>query len=176
MLFRSYDLIAFVPAMILQMFGAASIMICMNLYIMEHIPRRDLTRFEPVRTLFMGAGWMVGPALGVYLHAAGGHILPYAVSAACALTIMVYFWFLRMPRVQGSLAGTVPQANPVKFVRRYFAQPRLALAWMLAVGRASWWGMFYVYVPIYAVESGLGAQTGGYIVSAGASALFLVML
>ncbi len=32
-----YDLIAFVPAMVLQMFGASSVMICTNLYVMEHI-------------------------------------------------------------------------------------------------------------------------------------------
>ncbi len=175
-LFSAYDLIAFVPAMVLQMFGAASVMICMNLYIMEHIPRRDLTRFEPVRTLFMGAGWMIGPALGVFLHSHGGPIVPYAVSGGFALIVMIYFWVLRVPRAPGSLAGAVPQSNPVKFVRRFFAQPRLALAWMLSVGRAGWWGMFYVYVPIYAVESGLGAQNGGYIVSAGASALFTVMI
>ena len=36
--------------------------------------------------------------------------------------------------------------------------------------------MFYVYTPIYAVESGLGLETGGLIVSAGASALYTVML
>jgi len=36
--------------------------------------------------------------------------------------------------------------------------------------------MFYVYGPIYAVTSGLGVETGGLIVSAGASALFTVML
>ena len=55
-LFSLYDLMAFVPAMVLQMFGASSVMICTNLYIMEHIPRRELGRFEPKRTLFMGVG------------------------------------------------------------------------------------------------------------------------
>ncbi len=175
-LFASYSLPAFVPAMVLQMFGASSVMICVNLYIMEHIPRRELTRFEPVRTLFMGAGWMIGPALGVYLHSHGGALLPYIVSGSIALSSIVYFWLLRVPRAAGSLATSVPQTNPVKFVRRFFAQPRLALAWMLSVGRAGWWGMFYVYVPIYAVATGLGAETGGLIVSAGASALYTVML
>ena len=175
-LFALYDLTAFVPAMVLQMFGATSVMICTNLYVMEHIPRRELGRFEPVRTLFMGAGWMIGPALGVYLHAQGPNWLPYALSGSFALIVIAYFPWLRVSRASGSLADAVPQTNPITFVRRYFAQPRLALAWVLAVGRASWWGMFYVYAPIYAVASGLGAETGGYIVSAGASALYTVML
>tara|TARA_Y100001934_G_scaffold193325_1_gene227947 strand:+ start:22 stop:1233 length:1212 start_codon:yes stop_codon:yes gene_type:complete len=175
-LFALYDLTAFVPAMVLQMFGATSVMICTNLYVMEHIPRRKLSRFEPVRTLFMGAGWMIGPALGVYLHGQGPNWLPYAVSGSFALIVIAYFTWLRVPRASGSLADAVPQTNPITFVRRYFAQPRLALAWVLTVGRAGWWGMFYVYAPIYAVASGLGAETGGYIVSAGASALYTVML
>ena len=175
-LFATYNLTAFVPAMILQMFGASSVMICVNLYIMEHIPRRALTRFEPIRTMFMGAGWMIGPALGVYLHTHGGNLVPYIVSGSIALFSMIYFWLLRVPRASGSLATSVPQTNPIKFVRRFFVQPRLALAWLLSVGRAGWWGMFYVYTPIYAVESGLGLETGGLIVSAGASALYTVML
>lgn len=175
-LFGLYDLIAFVPAMVLQMFGASSMMICTNLYVMEHIPRRAFGRFEPVRTLFMGAGWMIGPALGVFLYSKGSTWLPYAVSAGFAGTVILYFTWLRVPHAAGSLANVVPQTNPINFVRRYFAQPRLTLAWLLAVGRASWWGMFYVYAPIYAVASGLGAETGGYIVSAGASALYTVIL
>ena len=36
--------------------------------------------------------------------------------------------------------------------------------------------MFYVYAPIHSVASGMGAETGGYIVSAGASGLYTVML
>ncbi|MDP6390416.1 MAG: MFS transporter [Alphaproteobacteria bacterium] len=175
-LFSVYALPAFVPALALQMFGGASVTICVNLYILEHVARRDLMRFEPVRVMFTGAGWMIGPALGVYLHSWGADWLPYLVSGIFALTLIVYFWSLRAPRAVGSLAATVPQANPVKFVRRYFAQPRLTLAWLLAVGRAGWWGMFYVYGPIYAVSSGLGKEAGGLIVSAGASALFTVML
>ena len=98
------------------------------------------------------------------------------MSGSFALIVMAYFTWLRVPRASGSLADAVPQTNPITFVHRYFAQPRLALAWVLAVGRAGWWGMFYVYAPIYAVASGLGAETGGYIVSAGASALYTVML
>jgi len=175
-LFSAYSLPTFVPAMMLQMFGSASILICVNLYIMEHIPRRALTRFEPVRTLYMGASWMIGPALGVYLHRWGPDQLPYLVSGATALTLIVYFWLLRVPRTVGSLTGTVPQTNPVNFIRRYFAQRRLGLAWVLSLGRAGWWGMFYVYGPIYAVASGMGVEAGGLIVSAGASALYTVMI
>ncbi len=175
-LFSIYNLQTFVPALILQMFGAASIMICLNLYVLERIPRNDLMRFEPVRALCMGAGWMIGPALGVFLQSRGAIWLPYVVSGAFALLMIAYFLFLRVPRAVGEVPGVGAQVNPLRFVRRFFSQPRLRLAWVLAVGRASWWGMFYVYAPIYAASSGLGEEAGGLIVSAGASAMYTVML
>jgi ACDE family multidrug resistance protein len=57
---------------------------------------------------------------------------------------------------------------------RFFAQPRLRLAWLLAAARSSWWSMFYVYAPIFAVTSGLGAETGGIVASIGTGWIWLV--
>jgi aerobic C4-dicarboxylate transport protein len=53
-----------------------------------------------------------------------------------------------------------PPSNPVLYLRRFFAQPRLRLAWTLAASRSSWWSMFYVYAPIFAVTAGLGLDLG----------------
>ena len=62
----------------------------------------------------------------------------------------------------------------IKFVRRFFQQPRLTLAWVLSVGRAAWWNGFYIYAPIFAVATGLGDEAGGLISSAGSAGLFTV--
>ena len=51
---------------------------------------------------------------------------------------------------------------------------RLVLAWLLSVGRAAWWNMFYIYAPIYAVATGLGEEAGGIIASVGSAGLFTV--
>jgi MFS transporter, ACDE family, multidrug resistance protein len=67
-----------------------------------------------------------------------------------------------------------PPPNPVRYLHRFFAQPRLRLAWTLAAARSSWWNMFYVYAPIFAVTSGLGAETGGVVVSIGTGWIWLV--
>ena len=39
-----------------------------NLYLLENVARRDLNRFEPLRLLFAGTSFVVGPWLGVALH------------------------------------------------------------------------------------------------------------
>ncbi len=173
-LLAQHSLAALVPGMVVFLFGAACVSICLNLYVLDHIPRTAYARFEPTRMLFSGCGWIVGPALGVYL---GNHLAmwaPYAASAGFALIQIGYFWFLRLTEHPVVARAAAPPPDPVRFVRRFFAQPRLGLAWLLAVGRAGWWSMFFIYTPIYAVTMGLGEEAGGLISSAGSAALFVV--
>ncbi len=173
-LLAQHSLPALLPGIALHMFGGACSSICLNLYVLDHVPRQAYTRFEPSRMLFSGAGWMVGPMLGVYLETRIAGWLPYTASAIFALGLLGYFWFLRVTESPAVPKGKVPPPNPLLFVRRYFSQPRLVLAWLLAMGRAGWWGMFFMYAPIYAVATGLGAEAGGLISSAGSAFLFAV--
>ncbi len=69
-----------------------------------------------------------------------------------------------------------PPPNPLKYLPRFFRQPRLRLAWGLAVGRSAWWSMFFVYAPIYVVNVGLGEVWAGAITSFGTASFFLVPL
>jgi len=174
-LLAHHSLVGLVLGLAFHMIGAATLTICLNLYVLDHVPPKVLTRFEPMRMLFTGAAWMIAPVLGVYLGKYGASWLPYGASAGTALILLAYFWFLRMTE-SPILAPTaaLPATNPLRFLRRYFAQPRLFLAFFLAVGRAGWWMMFFIYAPIYAVTSGMDEETGGWIVAAGSASMFAV--
>ena len=174
-LLASQTMAGLVVGLTFQLFGSATASICLNLYVLDHIPRKAFGRFEPLRMLFVGAGWMIGPVLGIALGKYVAPWLPFAVAAGFALAQLGYFWFLRLTENPVLAGVTAPATNPLRFVRRYFAQPRLALAWILAVGRGGWWGMFFVYVPIYAVTVGLGEEAGALIISAGSASMFLVV-
>jgi MFS family permease len=162
--------------MALRVAGVVVLSICANLYIMDYIARRDFGRSEPLRLFYSAGAWTVGPFLGVYLGNQVADWLPYALSAACSLALLIYFWILRMS--DGPLgarpAGRV--RGPMSYIKRYFAQPRLTLAWLVSVGRNTWWVMFFVYAPIFAVTSGLGELVGGLIVSGGTAFLFAMPL
>jgi len=173
-LLAQHSLPTLLPGIALHMFGGACTSICLNLYVLDMVPRQAYTRFEPTRMLFSGTGWLIGPVLGVYLETRVAEWLPYTVSGAFAMCMLGYFWFLRATESQTVPKGVGPPPNPFLFVRRYFAQPRLVLAWFLAMGRAGWWGLFYMYAPIYAVTTGLGAETGGLISSAGSAFMLTV--
>jgi hypothetical protein len=63
--------------------------------------------------------------------------------------------------------------NPVRYLRRFVAQPQLVAGWLFAVLRSCGWSVYHVYVGIYAVQSGLGEQVGGIAASLANAFLFL---
>lgn len=165
-----------VVGMMLRAFAAACLDVLFNLYVLDHIPRRDMGRFEPLRVLFQAVPWTIGPWFGVYLQQAIGVWAPYGFGAGLGLVGLAYFWALRLTESPALQPARQQATNPLRYLPRFVAQPRLRLAWVLAFGRAGWWTMFFIYAPIYAVSSGLSEETGGLLVSLGAAALFLVPL
>jgi MFS family permease len=167
---------ALVLGMVLRAFAASCLDVLFNLYVLDNIARREMGRFEPLRVLFQAVPWTVGPWLGVRLQEDLGAWSPYAVGAGLGLAGLAYFWALRLSKGTVLRRATRQPTNPLHYLPRFAAQPRLRLAWVLAFGRAGWWTMFFIYAPIYAVAAGLSEETGGLLVSLGAAALFLVPL
>ncbi len=164
----------FVAGMVANAVSIAALEIALNLYIMDHIPRRELGRFEPMRVFFAAGMWTLGPWLGVWLHANVGPQAPFALAAAISVLALVYFFYLRLTAHPAVAIAKRPPPNPMRYLMRFFAQPRLRLAWVLAVGRSAWWSMYFIYAPIHVVNAGLGAIWAGVIVSFGTASFFLV--
>ncbi len=160
-----------------RVLGVVALTIGLSLYIMDVIARQDLAHSEPLRMLYSATAWTIGPALGVWLQLHVGAWLPLMLSAATSLTLFAYFWFLRLtetPVLSTGRANAAPGA--LQNIRRFAAQPRLVLAWLIATGRNCWWSIFYIFTPIYAVTTGLGEMAGGLLVSIGTGTLFLMPL
>jgi hypothetical protein len=160
--------------LVLSTFAFACIEITSQLYLLDHVPRQALKHFEPIRIFAIAGPWTVGPWLGVYLQRKIAFVAPFAIAAGAALILLILFWSLRLGENAVLTAMRRPPPNPVRYLHRFFAQPRLRLAWTLAAARSSWWNMFYVYTPIFAVTSGLGAETGGILASIGTGWIWLV--
>lgn len=151
--------------MAMHLFAVSCIDVALNLYMMEHIRRQDFGRFEPVRMFFLAFSWSVGPFLGVYLRNTISPEAPFVFGSGIIVVLAVYFYYLRFtehPAVTGKRQAVT---NPFKYLPRYFAQPRLRLVYILSGMRSGWWTMYFIYVPIYCVTSGLGETTGGALVS-----------
>jgi len=160
----------------LSIFATACIEVTSQLYLLDNVSRNELRHFEPIRIFASAAPWTLGPWFGVYLQRSVGFAAPFAITAAAAVAVLGLFWALRLGENAMLTSTRRPPPSPARYLRRYFAQPRLRLAWTLAAARNAWWSMLYVYAPIFAVTSGLGAEAGGVIVSIGTGWIWLVPL
>lgn len=159
--------------MFARTFGAACLSIVSSLYILQYIRRHDLTRSEPLRLQVSAAAWTVGPATGVWIYQHFGPGWTYALSAATSVALLTYFWVLRLREGSPIRPATQSTPDPIRNIRRFFAQPRLRLAWLITFGRSSWWVFFFIYTPIYMVQSGHAQIAGALLVSAGNAMLFV---
>jgi MFS family permease len=175
-LFATETASGLVSGLVLNMFAFACFEIVLNLYVLDQIARNELGRFEAKRIFYASAAWTLGPWLGIYLQLHLASWLPFVLSAATSVALIAVVRRCKLPAGPAARSVRQKSLNPLRYLPRFFAQPRLRLAWILAIGRSAWWGMFQVYAPIYAVQCGLGAEIGGAIVSIGIGTMWSVPL
>ena len=168
----SFTLGGQIAGMFFRNCAAAILNITLSLYILDHIKRSELTRSEPVRLSLSTFSWMIGPASGVWLYTQFGAWGPQLASIASAVALLILFWVLRLSDRVTMPSGTLQPFNPLANVARFVRQPRLRLAWMIAFGRSCFWTTFFIYGPLLMVESGVGKQIGGLMISASQALLF----
>lgn len=166
---------ALVAGFVLQAAATAAIEIALNLYVMEIVRRQDMGIFEPMRVFLVGTIWVAGPVLGPYLKTTIGPGLPFGIAAALVALLYVVYVFVRPPEKNAPAAGKKPPL-PTAYIGRFLRQPRLRLAWLLALVRNCLWNVIFYYAPLYAVTYGLGEVMGGAIISMGTASLFLIPL
>jgi len=149
-----------------HVFSIAAAEVTLSMYVMSRIERSRMTSFEPMRVFFNVSALTVGPFVGVYLQSRVAPQLPFIASIAFMLVAMAWFRVLGLQHTRVP-ASRSPSVNPLRYLPRFFSQPRLRLAYGLALARSCWWTMFIIYVPIYAAQSGLGELTGAALVSIG---------
>ena len=162
----SFTLPGLASGMFLRNCGAALLSITLSLYILDHIKRSELARAEPLRLSLSTFSWMVGPATGIWLYSRYGPAAAQAAAITAAAALFGLFWYLRLSDHTTLPSGTLQPFNPLANVRRFAAQPRLRLAWLIAFGRSCFWTSFFIYGPLLIVEGGLGKQFGGLVISA----------
>lgn len=163
-----------IMALALQVIGVAMLEIVINLYVLDHVPRKELNSFEPRRMFYAGLVFVICPWAGVYLQTVVMPGLTFVLVALFSVVFLIYFWRMRLSDDVAFQAAKKAPPRPIKFLPRFADQARLRLAWILAVGRSSWWIMYFVYMPIQVNASGFSAEVTGAIVSAGLVPLFLI--
>jgi MFS family permease len=171
LLFASHTIGGQVSGAYLRGLGAAVMSVTLSLYIMDHIPRVDLTWSEPLRLAFSTVSWTIGPAAGAWVFTHYGPIWAQMTVLGVGLVLLVGFWVARLvdPATlpPGNLSGFSPLSNAIAFIQ----QPRLRLAWAIAFARSCFWSGMFIYSPLFFLEGGLSKTTAGLLLSASQLAL-----
>jgi predicted MFS family arabinose efflux permease len=163
----SFSLPGQVAAMFCRVFGSSCLSIVLSLYIMDNVAKSELVRTESLRMASSTFAWSLGPFLGVYLYQTYGLWIAGAASSATAMILALSFWYFRLAENTPIRPARQRPASPIANFRRFFAQPRLRLAWFIAFARSAYWSTFFVYGPILMVATGQGKLAGGMFSSLG---------
>lgn len=166
---------AMIAALALVTSATVTVFVCFNAYVLDHIAKTDLGRCESSRMFYSALGWTLGPWLGVTLLGFW-RPLPFLIASLAAVSMMALFLYLRLGNGRLIVRARRPAPNPLAFLPRFAAQPRLVAGWLFAVIRSCGWWVYVVYLPIFAVERGLGEDLGGMLLSASNGMLFVTPL
>lgn len=143
-----------------------------NIYTTQIIPRRDLSFFESRRVLFSGFTYLIGPLLCGWAIHIDALWVPILLSGACAVSVPFLLRILIPSAAKIQSTIKLPMSN-YKDLVLFTSQPRLVLAWFLAVSRSSWWQVYSVYTPVFAVKAGYSSASAGLVIALGTGALIL---
>ncbi|NNL35040.1 MAG: MFS transporter [Silicimonas sp.] len=164
-----------IAGLALTTFAVVTTFVCFNAYVLDHVAKIQLGRFETSRLLYSALGWTAGPALGTFLYG-WWRPAPFLIAALAAATMLLIFLVMRLGNGKLITKRSRAPANPFAYFSRFFAQPRLVTGWTFAVVRSCGWWVYVVYLPIFAVQNGLGSQLGGIALSITNAALFFTPL
>lgn len=162
-------------ALLCHVGGTAIVFVCFNAFVLDNLAKTEYGRLESLRLMFGGAGWTIGPVLGVWLIR-GWAGAPFVIVGLAAAGLLTAFWVMGVAHGRGSALAAAGSGNPWHYLRRFARQPRLVAGWLLVLLRSCGWWVYTVYVGIYAVQSGLGDQAGGIASSLANVGLFLAPL
>jgi MFS family permease len=145
--------------------------VCFNAYVLDYIEKVELGRCETLRLFYSALGWAIGPALGVTLMQIWSPA-PFVISGCAALFMLVTFLYMRLGNGRLITRSRRPATNPLRYLGRFAQQPRLVAGWLFAVIRSCGWWAYIVYLPIFAVNSGLPDTAGGMMLSLTNATLF----
>ncbi len=152
--------------------GTVLTFVSLNAYVMDYIARHELGRGESLKLVYGALPWAVGPVAGVWLWKLWAPA-PFLLAMAFGAALAAVFWAMRLGNGKLIQRARGRPPNPLSYLGRFVAQPRLVAGWLFAVVRSCGWWVYVVYLPIFCIEAGLGDRVGGMALSLSNTLLLL---
>ena len=152
--------------------GTVLTFVSLNAYVMDYIARHELGRGESLKLVYGAVPWALGPVAGVWLWKLWAPA-PFLLAMGFGAALAAVFWAMRLGNGKLIQRARSRTPNPLSYLGRFVAQPRLVAGWLFAVVRSCGWWVYVVYLPIFCIEAGLGDRVGGMALSLSNTLLLL---
>ena len=162
----------FIFANVLRMSTAGIIMMCISLYTMDFISKSQLANAESRKILMAGFAYVIFPGIGTWSYVNIGQEAPFLLSGIFIILLAAVFWFLRIKEAKQIEKPNTIHLSIRRNLLKYFRNPHMRIAYLIAVTRSSAWVIFFIYGPVYLLNLGVETQYIGFIIGAIISILF----
>ena len=90
LLISQESIITFTIGNVLRMAGAGLTMLCVSLYTMDFISRKELAQVESRKILFAAMTWVLFPGIGTWLWINTHQIIPFILSSVIMIILLNY--------------------------------------------------------------------------------------
>ena len=142
----------------------------LGILVKDASPRESLSRNEGIKFTFTNIAYVIGPLIAAYVLALEG---VGSVFILASIFTFIGFLFFVYSRIEDDAKASRIDMNVLKNFFSFFKNRGRVLVYFLGGGIALWWGMIYLFVPLYIVRSGLAPAWVGYFLFAVAVPLIL---
>ena len=162
-------------SLVLYSLASVTVFVCLNAYVLDYVAQAQPAAVRDASDVLLRPRLGGGP---VSRRLARGGLDATSLPAVgrVRVTLCARFWWMRLGDGKLIRRSRRPAANPLSYLWRFAAQPRLLAGYLFAMLRSCGWWVYVVYLPIFAIESGLPEQTGGVALSLTNALLFVTPL
>lgn len=125
--------------------------------------KQNLSRNEGKIYTFFNIAYLAGPLIAGFVSARFGLASVFSIASIFIFISISLFYIFRIVdrRVEKKA-----DYNVLKVFFEYFKDKDRRLNYIISGGINFWWGLIYVFVPMYIIDSGLSTMVVGYFVAA----------
>jgi len=123
----------------------------------------ELSRNEGVMYTILNIAWVIGPLLSGLLSEFLGLSFIFVISA---IFILLAFISFKVSRMKDSNLKKKIDGNMYKNFKEFFRNKHRVFSYIIGGGIPFWWGLIYLFVPMYIIQRGLPIEWVGYFMFA----------
>ncbi|MBN2457522.1 MFS transporter [Candidatus Woesearchaeota archaeon] len=137
-----------------------------GILISDSCAKKDLGKTEGYVYAIRNIGYMIGPLLGGFIAGKLGIHYVFIFSAVFVLFGMTLFRLAKIKEINHHTKDDATIKGSIMNMKNFFSKKRFTLLYAVSGGISLYWGMIFIYVPLYILKSGYGEHIAGIVLFA----------